>query len=284
MTHVSPMRGFIPFAEIREEDLARVGQKAFNLARLARGGFNVPRGGVLTTDVVDRIRSSAESAADDLVAELVPFIAQQCVFPLAVRSSAVGEDSATRSFAGIFRTRLNVLSLEQLAEAIADVAASASAPRVTHYADGEVMRMAIVLQEMVPAEYSGITFTANPVTGDAEEMILEYFNGLGEGIVSGCCTPHHIVADKDSLTIKETILSKRGVASLPETTGGIRTDDVSGDQLIVVDSGTMEHILRTSHEIERFFGSPQDIEWSITGDALHILQSRPVTTFGGKTK
>jgi rifampicin phosphotransferase len=244
------------------------GMKAATLGELARSGFEVPEGFVLTTAAFDRFLSAndlgPESAREDVMGAPLPHdIARELLaaanrlgdVPLAVRSSGVAEDQPDRSFAGQYDTILNVRGREELLDAVRRCWASAFGDRVlayrrTHGLEGG--RMAVLVQRMVPAESAGIAFTANPVTGDRAEVVVSAVRGLGDRAVSGEATPDECIVRNGSAEC----------SSAPEG---------------VLDADRARAVADLARRVEAFFGKPQDIEWATAGGQLYVLQARPIT-------
>ncbi|HEX6159188.1 MAG TPA: MFS transporter, partial [Thermoanaerobaculia bacterium] len=195
---------------------------------------------------------------------------------VAVRSSAVGEDSAGASFAGQHATILHVTSVEALRDAIRQIHASAHDESALAYRANMGLnggpRMAVVVQRMVDADAAGVLFTRNPVTG-ANERLIESAFGLGEAVVSGLVTPDRFRIAADGTILERTAARKElairagGEVPLSEEEGArLSLDD---DQLLAL------------HELaarcEQYFGGPQDLEWAIDDGSLYLLQSRPIT-------
>lgn len=226
------------------------GGKARSLAALIQGGHRVPPGLVLLPSafVDDRLTAEVEQW---LQRELKAFPEGQF---LAVRSSALAEDSASASFAGAYASVLDVPAA-RLAEAIDQVRASRRAERVKAYAvsaeadwTGEV---AVAIQAMVPSELAGVLFTVHPITRDLNTMLGNVVTGLGEALVSGADTGAEF-------TLSRPDASFTGPDELRPMAK--RLHDVA-------------------HQVEGTFGGvPQDIEWAIVKGTLWILQARPITT------
>lgn len=272
----------ITLDEIEEDQLSLVGGKALNLARLRRAGFKVPQGFVLTTALYDE-------ASGDSNALTVPAHVQDqiCAFyrrlarPLvAVRSSASHEDSSAASFAGQGRTILNVSNELSLLEAITAVWRSLESSHARAYARhrriaAENLAMAVVVQELVDADVSGVIFTVNPVTGDPGEMVINATWGLGEPLVSGTVNPDEIVIDTATRTVKRrTVGRKEFVLSA----AGSKAKDRSPDVLCLHDE-LISQLIESGDRLAAYFEGPQDIEWAWR-DALYILQARPLTQAG----
>jgi pyruvate,water dikinase len=240
------MPKLIPLDRIGTEP---VGGKAAQLAQLARLGLRVPEGFV----IVDGSPGRLPPELDEHSARLGGAVA--------VRSSALGEDSAEASFAGQFETVLGVEGVTSIREAVEHCLASASAARVEAYrngmhANGDV-RMAVIVQRMVDATAAGVIFTADPVTGQRDRIVINAVPGLGEALVSGYRTPDQFV------------LSRAG-AVLERAAQGERT---------AVNETRLGHLLSDALKAEAQLGYPLDLEWAIgRDDQVYWLQARPITT------
>lgn len=259
--------------EIGDDELALVGGKALNLARLRRAGLEVPRGFVI--------------GADSLFGGITPE-ARTCLFrffrelgggAVAVRSSANFEDSAAASFAGQGRSVLNVRTEKELLDAVGAVASSMEAPAARAYAERvgvakEKTAVNLVVQEMVEADVAGVLFTSNPVSGSGDEMVVNATWGLGEPLVSGKVTPDQAVLDKTTGRCKSYAVGEKEVTL---TSSGLEETDPERAEARCLDGEIIRQLAETGRRIEQHFGSPQDIEWAWCG-RLYVLQTRPLTT------
>jgi phosphohistidine swiveling domain-containing protein len=164
-------------------------------------------------------------------------------FPLAVRSAASGEDGMLSSFAGQFRTILNLRSLPEVAQAVSDCRESMRTESVAEYCrhngvDPDSLQMNVIVQRMIEPELAGVAFTVNPVTG-AEEVVIEACEGLGDALLAGHRTP--LAADHPLLQRYH-----------PE-------------------------IEAVARRIQRYFGAPQDVEFAVERGTVYVLQARPIT-------
>jgi rifampicin phosphotransferase len=243
---------------------ALLGTKATNLARLAGAGFPVPAGVVVTPAAV----ADWEQACARLrraAAVLGGATGQR----FAVRSSGTAEDLVGASFAGQYETVLDV-GLDELPEAVRQVLDSAASARVAAYRqahakadataalDPSESKMAVLVQVMVAADAAGVAFSANPVTGDRDEVVLTAVRGLGERLVAGQATGDQwIVRDGQARCTRAT------------------EQAISADQA--------RQIADLARRVEAHFGTPQDLEWAIASGAagadgrLWLLQTRPMT-------
>ena len=204
---------------------------------------------------------------------------------VAVRSSANAEDLPDLSFAGQQDTYLNIHGEEALITAIRDCWASLWTPRAISYRHQmgikqDMVAMAVVVQIMVPSDVSGILFTANPVTGERSEIIINSSFGLGEAVVGGQVTPDTYVVDRNNLTVKESIIGPKAQKIISSDKQGTLLLDVSEHERnqSSLSEKLLKELTSVSLNVEQIFeGVPQDIEWAISNDKLWMLQSRPIT-------
>ncbi|ASI13755.1 pyruvate phosphate dikinase [Candidatus Mancarchaeum acidiphilum] len=202
--------------------------------------------------------------------------------PLIIRSSATIEDSGKASFAGRFRTVINVKGMRNIENAIKEVYASAFTKDVLSYFNGidkgiERIKMAIVIQELIIGEVSGVMFTRDPNTSD-EKTLIEAVVGLNEGLVSGKITPSKFVYDNNRYTVENAEYIKQPNAFAIKK-AGIRIIENSRDIRDFLNSKKIKEIGQLGQKIAEIFGAPQDIEWTMSDGKIYILQSRPITTY-----
>jgi rifampicin phosphotransferase len=259
----------VPLRDITREDAGRVGAKAANLGAMACAGFPVPDGFALTTQAFDRfVKENAldgTQPAQEVGKAPVPREVLDALRTvsykldgarLAVRSSGVAEDLEGASFAGQYETVLGVSGYEALVDAVRQCWASAFSARVSAYKDGKKQAaggMAVLVQQLVPADAAGVAFTANPVNGRRDETVVSAVRGLGERLVSGSASP-------DEWTVQG---SKAIRTSAPEE---------------AIDENQARAIANMARQAEAFFGAAQDVEWAIAEGKLYMLQARPITT------
>jgi phosphohistidine swiveling domain-containing protein len=232
------------------------GGKGSTLARLAQSGYPVPAGFVILPAAFVEDELEAEGWAQ-VKAQIGLLRRGASNAAFAVRSSALSEDSAQASFAGEFETVLAVDTDESIREAIHTVRRSRHAERVRAYSEARgfqpLHHMAVVVQRMVRADFSGVLFTADPVCGDRSQMIGNYVRGLGEKLVSGQATPFEFSLERP----------KGRYDGPPELRRFAR------------------RLNRLGKRLETELGNPQDIEWAVADGKLYLLQSRPITTLLG---
>jgi pyruvate,water dikinase len=204
----------------------------------------------------------------------------------AVRSSALAEDSAGASFAGLYESYLNVRGVGSVLEAVRRCYVSLWSERALRYRAGRGgdaldEAMAVVVMGLVPSETSGIAFTAHPVTGARDVVVINAAFGLGEPIVSGAVTPDSFVVGKGDFAILERDISEKELAvyAHPDGAGTIERplDSAKARAASLTDEQACE-VARVATRVEAHCGSPQDVEWGMAGGQLYLLQTRPITT------
>ncbi len=243
------------------ESTALLGGKGNALAALTRAGFRVPAGFVLTTEATAELSGGAWPA--DLEAAFVAAydnLSDAGTVPVAVRSSATGEDAADASFAGQHETILDVEGSEAARAAVLRCLASLDSESATVYrdlasADSEAA-MAIVVQRMVPAVAAGVAFTDDPTGRSPGHVVVEAVAGYGELLVSG-------LAQAESIVVSG---------------GGAVVQRESPGEPVLTDAQARE-VAAVALQCRELFGGEQDIEYAFDGDGqLWLLQSRPITT------
>lgn len=272
-------------------DPQAVGGKAANLDRLTRLGHRVPAFYVVTTAAFSASRSLSPRDPLPLPLRKEIFRAQAELFPpdifMAVRSSAVGEDAAGESFAGIHDSFLYVRGADAIIDAIRRVWASVYSERAMAYRKSRQLptdnvQIAVVVQQMVDADVSGVAFTAEPTTGDVHRVVVSSLYGLGEGLVSGGLDADLFTIDKRTQAIETLAAEKteRFVFDVAKA-GGVTREPVPAE---VRDGPSLSEsqvrlVVEAARKIEDAWGAPQDIEFAVDGaGSLWILQTRPITT------
>jgi len=308
------------FKELGQHDTETVGGKGANLGELVNAGFPVPPGFVVTAEaylgameaagIRQRLVELAAAADPDdpallatQGAELRQLVADGGVPDaigvavvdayhqlgedalVAVRSSATSEDAAGTSFAGMNQTFTNVHGDEQLLASIAQCWASIYGDRVISYRKtqgvAEEPAIAVVVQQMLRPDASGVVFCADPSTGDRSKIVVEAAFGQGEVVVGGQVEPDTYIVAKDGPRIAEVHV-------------GLKTHKIvrgrDGDEVVglgpedggrrVLDDATVLEIARLATQVEAHYGSPQDLEFALEDGRLWLVQSRPITTLG----
>lgn len=309
--------------EIRRDDVAVAGGKGANLGELVHEGFPVPPGFIVSAGTcetffkaieLDQTCKMLQDASPDKMASHCRSIQQtientefpsdlvdsimathktlfgdrEAAMVCAVRSSATAEDLGDASFAGQHATYYYV-TRNHLLKMIKSCWASlwnmeAVSYRDTHGIDHSQVFMAVVVQEMILSDISGVTFTANPVTGSRDEIVTESSWGMGAAIVDGRVTPDHYVIERKDLRLKEKRIAEKRFMVPP------RLDNETKTRLQEVPHGLRQketltpELIRTISEwsikAEEHFGNPQDVEWAVSEGNFFMLQSRPITVMG----
>ncbi|MGI9059096.1 MAG: PEP/pyruvate-binding domain-containing protein [Ktedonobacteraceae bacterium] len=207
---------------------------------------------------------------------------------VAVRSSATAEDLPDLSFAGQQETYLNMRGAAMVLDAVKRCWASLWTARAISYrirndiASAEVS-LAVVVQELVSADAAGIMFTANPVTGGHDQIMINAAWGLGEAIVGGLVTPDTVVVDKNSGAIVTYEINEKDVMTM-RTSTGTREEPVPVERRrqAVLSPAQVAELARLGMRIEQLYGQPMDIEWVLSADSFFIVQARPITSLHQK--
>jgi len=308
----------IPLDAIEDRDAGAVGAKALSLARMSRIGLPVPPGFCVTggayrdhldrCDLLARLRGAVAALAaappgsrPDVLADIRQAIVAAPLCEtlseeierhyralgearLAVRSSATAEDLPEHSFAGQHDTYLGVVGLSECLQAVGSCWASLWTERAVDYRtrnglDHLDVAMGVIIQRLVPAEAAGVLFTADPVTGRSDRLIIEGCFGLGVALASGRVSPDRIVLSKRGRRILERAISSQSAEVVPDTKGGVREQALAPERAKqpCVDDATARRLGSLGLRVEKALGSPQDLEWAVAAGKLYILQSRPIT-------
>jgi phosphohistidine swiveling domain-containing protein len=270
-----------------------VGGKAAQLARLAAGfdvpyGFCVPAPMLAHLDADDSFPVSLQAAITTAYQALASYagVADPSV---AVRSSAIDEDSAELSFAGLHETLLNVVGAPALIAAVERCARSAYTARATAYREHHTRDassgVAVLVQLFVDADASAVAFSADPVSGDRSQISIEASVGLGESLVGGEVTPDRYILRKRDLQIISRQVADKLHMSVP-TEGGVARVAVPQERRSApaLGDGQIAAIARLARELEQRLGHAVDMECAVAGERLVLLQCRPITTIGGGTQ
>ncbi len=207
--------------------------------------------------------------------------------PVAVRSSASGEDSKEASFAGQYESFLNIQGRKPLVNAVRQVWASLFSERAMRYRRrsripfGETP-MAVIVMSMVPAHCAGVAFSADPVTGKQDRIIIEGCWGYGEVVVQGVTVPDRITVDKEDQRILDYTLGSKQVHSAINPSGGAVREIETNSKLQTKPCLTSTEVIQIATEVsrlERQIGTPVDTEWVLTNAGeLFFVQLRPITS------
>ncbi len=314
------------FEEISEKDLPSVGGKGANLGEMTKAGFPVPYGFCVTTEgyqefithnnlsdfiyqVIkdanfENINEIGKTIRDRLQQSKIPEqIEQEIITAIrkgdadtyyAVRSSATAEDLAFASFAGQQDTYLNIQGEKALLDSVRNCWASLFTDRAILYRiqnniAHEMVQMSVIVQKMVLPEVSGIMFTADPISGHRGIISIDAGYGLGEALVSGLVSPDIYKFRKSNKQIDSRTIAEKKLAIMPIEGGGTQKVEITGEKSLnqVMSDSQIRRLAEVGMEIEKHYGSPQDIEWCISlghssasdvEGELFIVQSRPITS------
>ena len=305
------------FSTLDASDINLVGGKGANLGELTKAGFNVPSGFCVTTaayrefikpkqkkllgllDNLDAHNLTELRGVGEKVRQLLGTLPLPETFekPIieawkkigenktyAVRSSATAEDLPEASFAGQQDTFLNILGAQDLLEAIRNCFISLFTDRAILYRaqngfDHKDVHLAVVVQEMVLPEASGIMFTADPVSGKRTLISIDASFGIGEALVSGLVSADLYQVQKPDFNISGKKIGDKKLVILPVEGGGTETFNLSpgeSKKCTLADADIIA-LAKIGFAIETHFGQPQDIEWVFANGEFFITQSRPVT-------
>jgi pyruvate,water dikinase len=269
-------------------DPRSTGGKAAALSRLA-GHFVVPHGFCITSTALARIAPPIQ-LSQDLCEEVLRAYRRLPATdaPVAVRSSAIDEDGAITSFAGVHETFLNVRGESALLAAVERCLESFFSPRALTYrlergaerGAFDDVRMAVLVQQQIASDVSIVAFSANPVTSACDEIVVTASWGLGESLVGGTVTPDTWWVRRDGRVEAAQVGDKRRMTVA--TLDGCREVDVLR-VLRKAPSLSIEQVLEVvqlAAQLEQLQGRPVDIECAYAGGRLYLLQCRPITTLG----
>jgi pyruvate,water dikinase len=267
--------------QLRADDADRFGGKSASLGELLHAGIPVPPGFAISTEAGEELTDSLRGEIATRYAGLGDEV------PVAVRSSALGEDSAEATFAGQQDTYLWVRGVDAICQAVQKCWASLYNPEAVAYRDRfheENPAMGVTVQLMADADVSGVMFTCNPVSGDRSMVAINASWGLGLAVVGGEVTPDDYLVSKITGEIVRQTISDKAVEYVPGDDGAQRVDvDDARRSEPCLDADGVKTLVDVSKRVERHFGAPQDIEWAFDRNGeLFVLQSRPVTGLAKK--
>jgi pyruvate,water dikinase len=319
-----------PLAELRSTDEPQFGGKSASLGELLAAGIPVPPGFAVSTAAfrafieesgldgrigqamahvspgdVEAIGAVAQQISQAMHSAPVPDSVRAEVArgyaelgddepPVAVRSSALGEDSQDATFAGQQETYLWVRGAEHVCDSVRDCWVSLYSPPAISYRarlgrDPGEAAMGVTVQLMVDAEISGVMFTCNPVSGDRSMVAVNASWGLGLAVVGGEVTPDDYLVSKVTREVVREHVQHKDVQYVPDPSGRgavrIAVPDERAD-LRCLDAETLGALVEVGRRVERHFGAPQDVEWAIGREdhEIYVVQSRPVTAVPQREK
>lgn len=309
------------FSEIGKEDIPKVGGKGANLGELTKAGIPVPNGFCITAqayyyfleksglkneitkllkglDSEDNKKLNAVSKEiktkiikanmpADLATEIKEAYLKLGGLAVAVRSSATAEDLPEASFAGQQATFLNITGGDKVLLAYQKCIASLFEARAIYYRivnkyDHMKVGLAAPVQNLVAGEVSGILFTVDPVSQNADNISIEAGYGLGEAVVLGAINPDQYIVDKKTLKIISKEINSQDWQIVTDSKGGdkhVKVPKEDQKKQKLTDDEIME-LAKIGARIEDHYGKPQDTEWAISKGKIVFLQARPITTLG----
>ncbi len=320
---VDPLR---PFTALSVADVAYAGGKGANLGQLTQAGMPVPPGFVvgapayvafrdqtglgerlaelldaLDVEDTEALQRAAEAAREAVGSTEMPIWLQTAIgdayeqlaggepnAPVAVRSSATAEDTASASFAGMNETFLNTRGREQVIDAVKRCWQSLFGARTIYYRgqrgfSHSGMEIAVVVQRQINSTRAGVMFTIDPATGEPDHLVIEGSFGLGEAVVSGQVSPDRYVVAKDPMAIMTRSVRPKELMIEPNPQGGTTRRELTPDEALtpVLTDDEVLRVAELGVAIEREYQAPQDTEWAFDPDGkVWMLQSRPITTTG----
>lgn len=305
-------------AMVSQGDFEEVGGKGANLGEMIRAGLPVPGGFVVLTSAygqfveagnlagrvegwlrgidpedipaldaaTGRIRQAFEETPipAEVIREIRACYETMGAGAVAIRSSSTAEDLPGLSFAGQYSSYLNVRGHDEVLRRVRECWASlwnsrAVAYRLRENIPNETLGHGVVVQSMVDAEKAGILFTANPVNGRRDQLLLNASWGLGEAIVGGEVNPDQwVIATEDGRVLEEHIARKE-VMTIRRPSGVELTGvPEEAQEASTLDSAEIQALHQLAGDVERYFQTPQDIEWAWQNGRFWLVQTRPITS------
>ncbi|MGD2125990.1 MAG: PEP/pyruvate-binding domain-containing protein [Desulfobacteraceae bacterium] len=231
----------------------------------------------LTTPMPPKLHGSLKESLESI-------FAHQSVV---VRSSAPGEDSAKTSFAGLHESYVHIRGADRILEYVQKVWASLWSDAALLYRqelglDFERSSMAVVVQEIVVGERSGVIFGRNP--NDPSQSVIESVFGLNQGLVDGTVEPDRWLLDRETGRIINYVAGRHDKFMAPSEEGvRLRTQDPEKSKRAPLSEDDVARVYAMALRTENLFGAPQDMEWTFRGEVLYALQARPITTLSRRT-
>jgi pyruvate,water dikinase len=250
--------------QISKGDRNLVGGKAYHLGLLAKEGISIPKGFCITTQACREIlkwKTGKIPTQLPIYRSIIGAYRKLKAHEVAVRSSAVEEDCVNCSWSGVYSTVLSVANEKSFITALLKCINSQNSEFATQlrFSNGgrltiDLPQMSILVQEMIPAQVSGVLFTCNPINGSKEELVVNAINGLGERLVAGEVNGDNMIMDRQGKLLCQQAESNS----------------------VGFNKRELVKLAKLGTQIESFFGRSQDIEFAIVDKKIHILQSRPI--------
>jgi phosphohistidine swiveling domain-containing protein len=289
-----------------DNDVNELGGKAYSLNQMLKAGFPVPRAFCITVPAydlfVDKMVLSNDKSPDHKAIKQrientsIPDFLKTHITDayqsfgenksVAIRSSAIGEDSINQSFAGQYQTYLHISGIENVLDKVKACWGSLWDEGAKIYSDSTDVKqdtkqgIAVIIQEMIDADCAGVLFTQNPVNAEKNTMVIDACWGLGEGVVSGQVLTDTFEVDKNDLSITSTVVRLKNKQSGRDEAGEVRlldTEQSKKEQASLTSQQLMVLSLKAKELVEHY-GSELDIEWAFKDNELWLLQARPITT------
>src|SRR4051812_29177175 len=306
-----------PLAELRQGDAASYGGKSATLGELIAAEIPVPPGFAVSCEAfrsflseaglggviahamerassgdVDAVNAASHAISEAMHSAPIPEAIRSEIVeryaalgdvPVAVRSSALGEDNQEATFAGQQETYLWISGADHVCDSVRACWSSLySPPAITYrarFGSSEEPAMGVTVQLMVDAEVSGVLFTCNPVSGDPSMVAVNASWGLGLAVVGGEVTPDDYLVSKVTREVVREHVQSKEIEYVPRESGAVRVEvPAERRDVACLGAAALEELVDLARVVERYFGSHQDVEWAFArGGGLHVLQSRPVT-------
>lgn len=303
-----------PLNEIQPTDIATAGDKAVRLGELIRAGFAVPPGFCITAEAyrdtvanplnekiaarladteiddpveleatTDEIRLWIEKATmpAHLIDEIQTTSRTLDAKSFAVRASRVMEDVPNPAASGLQQAYLGIVGIDELLSALRQVWATPWNSRAIYYRhrkqiNASQVTMAVIVQPMIDAQAAGVMFTANPLTGDSDEIHIDSLWGLGQAVIAARRQPDHFVISKNDLAIRSRTIPSKTVMDVVSPEGGVQSVGVADEKQTSASLNDDQAIALASlgKQIEAQYTAPQDVEWCRVGDQIWLLQTR----------
>ena len=290
-----------------------IGGKALGLHELKSLGINVPAWATITSSMFKQVCTSDRQMIQLLAQENIEFKEKAVLIrehlknitledtyqkalvevwnkisdsgrkPIAVRSSAADEDSKVLSFAGQMDSFLNIRNFPGFLNAVRNCWASLFGERAVLYRiqnkiDPWSSQIAVVVQEMIGSEISGVIFSANPLTGNTKEMMVSSTWGLGEGLVSGALDADTFILNSNGEIVKSEIAEKKQRIIYNQSGGTAAAEvEVNKQSILSLNKKQLKELHKMALKVQDFIGMPMDIEFGIENNIIYLLQARPIT-------
>lgn len=265
------------FVDIKKQDVPLAGGKGASLGAMTQAGLPVPPGFVVLAPAFERY---AEAAIPKTLARAIELAFDTLgAKHVAVRSSATAEDSDAAAWAGQLESYLYT-PREAVVPRIRDAWQSLFSERATTYRKQQGLHntpvsVAVVVQQMIIANVSGVAFTANPITGDRSQLMIEAVFGDNELLVSGQITPDNYLLHKTSGKLLGSEVAPQPYMNYQGRRKAILAPKQTQPKLR---PAMLEELATICRKVESYFAKPMDIEWVHDGKQFYLVQARPITT------